>query len=88
MQRIQIIIQGKVQGVFFRAFVKECAQKLNIKGYAKNLDHDKVEIVAEGNAIKEFIEYCKKGPRQADIHNITTIPSISKEEFHNFSIRY
>jgi len=62
MKRVHLIVHGMVQGVFFRANVKGFAQKLNLKGYTKNLPDGTVEIVAEGpeEDIKELIEYCKK----------------------------
>ncbi len=46
MKRVKAIVDGIVQGVGYRYNVKHIAIKN--KGYAKNLDDGKVEIVAEG----------------------------------------
>ena len=45
--QLKIILEGEVQGVFFRAFIKEMAKKLNLKGYVKNIENN-VEIHAKG----------------------------------------
>ncbi|MEM1672769.1 MAG: acylphosphatase, partial [Archaeoglobaceae archaeon] len=35
MRRVRVYISGKVQGVFFRAYTKEEADKLGIKGWVR-----------------------------------------------------
>ena len=47
--RVHIFVSGLVQGVFFRYFTKKTADKLNLKGWVKNLDDGRVEILAEGD---------------------------------------
>ena len=50
-RRLTAIVEGKVQGVYFRPFVQEHANSLGILGYALNLpDGRTVEVVAEGLA--------------------------------------
>jgi len=68
----KIIIQGTVQGVFFRQFCKENAEKLNIKGFVRNLENSNVEIIAEGDSenMLKFIEILRKGPAYAQIRNV------------------
>lgn len=46
--QLKAVFSGKVQGVFFRAFTKKYADKLGIKGYAKNLKDGSVEVIAVG----------------------------------------
>ena len=45
----KILVKGLVQGVFFRQFIKEQADKLGICGYVRNLDDGRVEAVVEGD---------------------------------------
>ena len=45
---LELIIYGDVQGVGYRQYVKRVARKLNIKGHAKNLEDDTVEIRCKG----------------------------------------
>ncbi|MDP8003621.1 MAG: acylphosphatase [Caldisphaera sp.] len=46
---LKIIVKGKVQGVGFRHFIWSNANRLSLKGYAKNLPDGSVEIVASGS---------------------------------------
>ncbi|GAF85432.1 unnamed protein product, partial [marine sediment metagenome] len=45
---LQATVYGRVQGVFFRAFVSRCARELGLTGYVGNLPDGAVEIMAEG----------------------------------------
>ncbi|MFW6151182.1 MAG: acylphosphatase, partial [Chloroflexota bacterium] len=41
-------VHGRVQGVFFRDFVRTTATKLGLSGYVRNLPTGDVEVRAEG----------------------------------------
>lgn len=90
MERISILIKGQVQGVYFRAFIKERAEELGLKGYTKNIDKDSIETVVEGHEakVKKFLESIKKGPNGSIVEEF----KISKEnytgEFNSFKIKY
>ncbi len=79
---IRLYISGTVQGVFYRAFVKENAEKLNVKGFVRNLEDGRVEIFLEGNPeeVKKMIELCKKGPKHSMIKNVEE----KEERFQDF----
>ena len=72
---IRVYIYGTVQGVFFRNFIKENADKLNVKGYARNKDDGGVECWFEGDQekVKEIIEICKTGPKNAVIKRVDEV---------------
>jgi len=55
---VKLIISGTVQGVFYRKFVKDKADDLNLNGFVRNIENGKVEAVLEGDSekIKEMIE--------------------------------
>ncbi len=90
MKRIKVIISGKVIGVFFRLFIKENANKLNVKGIAKNTADEKIEAVFEGDedAIRKLVKKCKKGPKNARIENVNIVEEKFVGEFENFKIVY
>lgn len=69
---IRLYISGTVQGVLFRAFIKENAERYNVKGFVRNLDDGRVEVFLEGNSdeVNKMIEICKKGPRHSQIRNV------------------
>lgn len=81
---VRIYVDGTVQGVFFRAFVKENAEKNNVKGFIRNLVNGKVEVFLEGDAdaVNKMIELCKQGPKHAIIKNI----EIKPEKFQDFKV--
>ena len=84
---VRLYISGIVQGIFFRDFVKENAERYNVKGFVRNLDDGRVEIFLEGNGddVNKMIEVCKTGPKHSQIKNIE-----EKEErfqdFKNFKV--
>ena len=56
-KEVLLIAKGRVQGVGYRWFVKDRADKLGIKGYVMNLANGDVEILAQADEdkIKEFM---------------------------------
>ena len=69
---VRLYIRGTVQGIFFRQFVKENAERYNLKGFVRNLEDGRVEVFAEGEKenIEKLIELCKKGPKHSQIRNV------------------
>lgn len=90
MKRYSMSVSGKVQGVFYRDFARKEAEKLNLKGYVKNLDDGKVEIIAEGNEadLRSYVIACRKGPLMAFVKSINVEESKATGEFEDFNIRY
>lgn len=91
MKRIKVIVKGKVQGVFFRASIKELADILKIKGYARNLpDGKSLEAVFEGeeNKIKQMVKFCKKGPPLAKVEEVEVKEMPIDKPFEDFKILY
>jgi len=72
MERAHVFFSGHVQGVFFRAFVKENAEKLGIKGWVRNLTNGDVEAVFEGeyDKIMELIEICRTKHPEAIVTDV------------------
>ncbi len=81
---VRLYINGIVQDVFFRTFVKENAERYNVKGFVRNLDDGRVEAFLEGNPedVEKMIEICKKGPK----HSIIKEVEINEEKFQDFKI--
>ncbi len=88
---LQATIHGHVQGVFFRAFVREKAAALGLTGYARNLPSGQdVEVKAEGERekLEELIKYLKVGPPGARVENIVLNWSKYRGHYYQFEIRY
>jgi len=79
---VRLYITGTVQGVFFRGFIKENAERYNVKGFVRNLEDGRVEVFLEGNVdeVNKMIELCKKGPKHSQIRNV----EIKPEKFQDF----
>ena len=65
----EIVVKGKVQGVYFRATACSVGIRLGLNGTVKNLPDGSVRIVAEGSshALEEFISWCRTGPIGATV---------------------
>lgn len=79
---VRVYIDGTVQGVFFRAFIKENAERYNVKGFVRNLEDGRVEVFLEGdvNNVNKMIEICKKGQKHSQIRNV----EVKAERFQDF----
>ncbi len=88
MKRAHLFISGRVQGVFYRAFTKEVAESLGLKGWVRNLRDGRVEAVFEGDEdrISIAIERCKEGPPYAKVDNIEILWS-DPEGLEDFEIK-
>ncbi len=72
MKRIHIFIYGHIQGVFFRANIKELALRLKINGWVRNTLDGAVEAVFEGDDkdIEKMLSYCNKGPVGSKVEKV------------------
>ena len=79
---VRLSITGTVQGVFFRGFVKENAERYNVKGFIRNLEDGRIEVFLEGDNenVNKMIELCKTGPKHSQIKNVEEKP----ERFQDF----
>ncbi|TAN07894.1 MAG: acylphosphatase [Rhodanobacteraceae bacterium] len=68
----RFIVQGRVQGVFFRASTRDVALRLGLAGYAKNLTDGSVEVLASGNAeaLDELNAWLQHGPPAARVERV------------------
>ncbi|MEW6571253.1 MAG: acylphosphatase [Nitrospirota bacterium] len=88
--RAHLFIEGRVQGVFYRAFVRELAYNLNLNGWAKNLRDGRVEALFEGekDKIDRAIKECYIGPPGARVSKIDVQWEPYAGDLKDFSITY
>ena len=86
MAKKRILVKGNVQGVGFRAFVRQYAFNLDVKGLVRNLSDKTVEIycAAQAGALKKFLRALKvKGdkmdPFVINVEQITVFDEKTKE---------
>jgi len=66
------LVRGRVQGVGYRYFALEAAERLGITGYARNLSSGEVEVHAEADegALERFKLELERGPRMARVTEV------------------
>jgi acylphosphatase len=79
-KRIDVRVQGRVQGVGFRWFVLREAQELHLRGWVRNAPDGSVEVRAAGapDAIAFFRERLAQGPPAAQVTSIVDLPASSE----------
>ena len=72
MAAARFLVEGKVQGVWFRASTREQAIALGLSGVAKNLDDGRVEVLAVGDAaaIEALGRWLEHGPPMARVDRV------------------
>jgi len=84
-------VYGRVQGVYFRYFVRNVARNLSLTGYVRNVTTgDAVEVQAEGEKpqLDRLLEQLKTGPPGAWVKRVEIDWSDYSGQFDNFRIRY
>ena len=88
---VHAIIYGRVQGVFFRAFVFRYAKELGLTGYVRNLHGmEAVEVEAEGEKrlLKKLIEHLNIGPPASRVDEVITTWGKYNNTYSEFTIKY
>ncbi|OCG15876.1 hypothetical protein A9G45_05995 [Gilliamella sp. HK2] len=91
MKKVKINVNGRVQGVGFRFFTYQQAQKLNLVGYVQNLDNGDVEIIAQGDnlQISKLIKWIENGgPASASISLVNIVELKPQNDLTSFNVRY
>lgn len=69
---MRMLFSGRVQGVCFRAFARDEARRLGLRGTVRNLPDGRVEVLAEGSPekLKELEVFCRKGQPYAVVDGV------------------
>ena len=88
--RAHLFIEGRVQGVSYRAFARNVAVKLGLNGWVKNLFDGRVEAVFDGDkaVIEQAVQECRKGPIGSKVTNIDLTWEENSGSPEGFEIRY
>ncbi len=88
--RAIILVQGRVQGVFFRDHTQKWASALGVCGWVKNLADGQVEILAEGerDRIEDLIRLVRKGPPLSLVENVDVEWTDYKGSYDDFRITW
>ncbi len=88
MKHLTIRVEGRVQGVFYRAFAQSAAVQWNIHGLVRNEPDGSVYIEAEGEDknLREFIALLRKGPERAVVTSVTAEEKDALRYYTHFRI--
>lgn len=86
--RRRVVVNGRVQGVFFRDSCRREAESRGLAGWVTNRPDGAVEAVFEGDpgAVDALVDWCKRGPRGADVSSVDET-SEEPEGLSGFGIR-
>ncbi len=72
LKRVRFVVSGRVQGVWYRQSTYEKAQRLGLRGWVRNLDDGRVEILAEGSEgrLQQLELWCHEGPPLAQVTQV------------------
>jgi acylphosphatase len=83
-----VVVRGRVQGVGFRWFVRETAERIGVAGWVRNRPDGSVEVAADGDdaAIQLLRSALARGPSGASVTSIDDLPPHGTPLVRPFSI--
>lgn len=86
--RVRLVIEGSVQGVWFRDSTRTEAMASGVFGWVKNRRDGSVEVLAEGpeDRVKKLVLWCHHGPPYAQVTRVHETQEEWKGEFSSFDI--
>ena len=70
--RVHVLIEGRVQGVYFRAATRDEARARGLAGWVRNRADGRVEALFEGDkaVVENMLAWCHKGPPYAYVDHV------------------
>jgi len=89
IDRLHVLIDGRVQGVGFRFSTESRALTLGLSGWVRNRADGRVEAEFEGTKapLEEMLEWCRHGPRLARVTNVEASWEEGEPHHHGFHCR-
>jgi acylphosphatase len=86
--RRRVVVQGRVQGVFFRDSTRREAARRGVAGWVSNRPDGAVEAVFEGSPpdVEALVEFSSRGPRGADVRDVS-VTEEAPEGLSGFEVR-
>ncbi len=83
-----VVVSGRVQGVFFRDSTRREAARLGVAGWVRNCPDGTVQAHVEGSpeAVAELVRWCREGPSHADVDDVR-VSEVEPEGRRGFEIR-
>lgn len=89
-RRVHVIVEGRVQGVFFRAHTRNAAIQLGLTGWVKNRNDGSVEALVEGDtaAVERMLEWFQQGSPNSKVAHVHVTEETPLGETDAFEVVY
>ena len=90
VKRVHVIVEGRVQGVFFRAYTRDAAVNLGLAGWVRNRSNGSVEAVVEGEktAVDKMLHWFYQGSPHAIVKKVHATEEPPVGDSNTFEIHY
>jgi acylphosphatase len=90
MKRVRVLIKGRVQGVFFRAYTRDAAAEIGVSGWVRNRADGRVEALFEGEREKvdRMIAWCHQGSPLSRVETVDIQEEAYLGDQDRFDINY
>ena len=84
----RLVVSGHVQGVGFRWFAVDAAQREGVTGWVRNLPDGRVEAFVEGDleSVTRVERAIRRGPSRARVEHVSVIDEEASGAYATFSI--
>ena len=88
--QVNVIVKGRVQGVYYRLHTREAAIEKGVTGYVKNCPDRSVEAVFQGSPeqVDAMVQWCHSGSPASAVSSVTRENVSALDTFNGFEIRY
>ena len=72
LKQLNLVVRGRVQGVYFRAYMQDEAAFRKVAGWVRNSPDGRVEAVLEGKpaAVEALIAWCHRGSPASEVSGV------------------
>ena len=89
-RRVHVVVEGRVQGVFFRAYTRNEAIRLGLAGWVRNRHDGSVEALVEGDnpAVEKMLDWFQQGSPHSKVAQVHVTEESPVGETGTFEIHY
>jgi acylphosphatase len=86
---VRVKVTGRVQGVSFRWYAVQEAERLGVRGWVRNEPDESVAVHLEGedDAVDAMVAWCRRGPSYASVRHVA-VSEAHPTDTTGFDIRY